>query len=82
MRVLMGTGNRPTPLLHLTAVAAEIGISGAQMMEICDRLNTSDAQILRSIRCRQCSGGLPQGGRHSTRDAGHFSRCCGATASR
>ena len=45
VRVLMATGGSTNAVLHLTAVAAEIGISGAQMMEIYDRLSASTPQV-------------------------------------
>ena len=45
IRVLMATGGSTNAVLHLTAVAAELGISGAQMMDAYDRLSASTPQI-------------------------------------
>ena len=45
IRVLMATGGSTNAVLHLTAVAAELGISGAQMMDAYDRLSVSTPQI-------------------------------------
>jgi len=45
IRVLMATGGSTNAVLHLTAVAAELGITGAQMMEAYDRLSASTPQI-------------------------------------
>jgi len=45
IRVLMATGGSTNAVLHLTAVAAELGSSGAQMMEAYDRLSASTPQV-------------------------------------
>ncbi len=45
IRVLMATGGSTNAVLHLTAVAAELGISGAQMMEAYDRLSATTPQV-------------------------------------
>ncbi|SDK02826.1 dihydroxy-acid dehydratase [Aliiruegeria lutimaris] len=45
IRVLMATGGSTNAVLHLTAVAAELGISGAQMMDAYDRLSASTPQV-------------------------------------
>lgn len=45
IRVLMATGGSTNAVLHLTAVAAELGISGARMMEAYDRLSATTPQV-------------------------------------
>jgi len=45
IRVLMATGGSTNAVLHLTAVAAELGITGAQMMDAYDRLSASTPQV-------------------------------------
>jgi dihydroxy-acid dehydratase len=45
IRVLMATGGSTNAVLHLTAVAAELGITGAQMMEAYDRLSATTPQV-------------------------------------
>lgn len=45
IRVLMATGGSTNAVLHLSAIAAELDISGAQMMEAYDRLSASTPQV-------------------------------------
>ncbi|HWR40995.1 MAG TPA: dihydroxy-acid dehydratase [Patescibacteria group bacterium] len=45
VRVLMATGGSTNAVLHLTAVAAEIGVTAETMMEMYERLSQSTPQV-------------------------------------
>ena len=45
VRVLMATGGSTNAVLHLSAIAAEIGVAAETMMEIYDRLSQSTPQV-------------------------------------